>query len=37
MNFRIFISSVQREFSAERKALAAFIRSDAILSKFLIM
>ena len=34
MIFRIFISSVQREFSAERKALAAFIRSDAILSKF---
>ena len=34
MIFRIFISSVQHEFSAERKALAAFIRSDAILSKF---
>lgn len=34
MIFRIFISCVQCEFSAERKALAEFIRSDAILSKF---
>lgn len=32
--FRIFISSVQREFSSERKSLAAYIRNDAILGRF---
>ena len=31
---KIFISSVQREFTAERKALAKYIREDAILGKF---
>ena len=31
---KIFISSVQREFAAERKALAKYIREDAILGKF---
>ena len=34
MKYRIFISSVQREFSKERKALASYIRKDAILGKF---
>jgi len=32
--FRIFISSVQREFAEERKALAEYIRRDAILGRF---
>ena len=34
MKSRIFISSVQREFARERKALASYIRQDAILGKF---
>ena len=34
MKYRIFISSVQREFAKERKALASYIRTDAILGKF---
>ena len=34
MKSRIFISSVQREFAKERKALASYIRQDAILGKF---
>ena len=31
---RIFISSVQKEFAFERKALADYIRTDALLGKF---
>ena len=31
MAYRIFISSVQREFAKERKALAEYIRKDALL------
>ena len=31
---RIFISSVQKEFSEERKALAKYIREDVLLCKF---
>ena len=31
---RIFISSVQKEFSEERKALVKYIREDVLLSKF---
>src|SRR5690554_2070053 len=31
---KLFISSVQSEFEAERKALANFLRADALLSKF---
>ena len=31
---RIFISSVQREFAKERKALAEYVRKDAILGRF---
>lgn len=31
MTYRIFVSSVQREFAKERKALADYIRKDAIL------
>ena len=34
MKSRIFISSVQREFVKERKALAEYIRKDAILGRF---
>ena len=34
MQFKIFISSVQREFAGERKLLAEYIRKDAILGKF---
>ena len=34
MNQRIFISSVQREFAKERKALAEYVRKDAILGRF---
>ena len=34
MKYRIFISSVQREFAKERKALAEYLRKDAILGKF---
>ena len=31
---RIFVSSVQREFAVERKALAEYIRTDALLGRF---
>jgi ATP-dependent DNA helicase RecG len=31
---KIFISSVQKEFSAERKLLAGYIESDALLGRF---
>lgn len=31
---RIFISSVQQEFASERKALAEYIRTDALLGRF---
>lgn len=31
---RIFISSVQHEFAFERKALAEYIRADALLGRF---
>ena len=31
---RIFISSVQQEFAQERKALAEYIRTDALLGRF---
>ena len=34
MSYRIFISSVQREFAKERKALAAMIRKDLLLKTF---
>ena len=34
MKYRIFISSVQREFARERKALADYIRRDALLGRF---
>ena len=34
MTYRIFISSVQREFAKERKALADYIRKDAIFGRF---
>lgn len=34
MKYRIFISSVQREFATERKLLADYIRKDAILGRF---
>ena len=34
MPFKVFISSVQREFSEERKLLAEYIRKDAILGRF---
>ena len=34
MKYRIFISSVQSEFAAERKLLADYIRKDAILGRF---
>jgi predicted HTH transcriptional regulator len=33
MSFRIFISSVQKEFEAERSSLAEFIKGDPLLSK----
>ena len=33
MKSRIFISSVQREFAKERKALAEYVRKDAILGR----
>ena len=32
--FRIFISSVQREFANERRMLAEYIRTDALLGRF---
>lgn len=31
---KIFISSVQQEFSKERRELANYIRTDALLGKF---
>ena len=34
MRFKIFISSVQKEFAEERKLLAEYVRKDAILGKF---
>lgn len=34
VKYRIFISSVQREFAKERKALADYLRKDAILGRF---
>lgn len=34
MKFRIFISSVQREFARERRQLAEYIRKDLVFSKF---
>lgn len=34
MSYRIFISSVQREFAKERRALAEYIRKDVILGRF---
>ena len=34
MKSKIFISSVQREFAKERKALAEYVRKDAILGRF---
>ena len=34
MRFRIFISSVQKEFAEERTMLSAYIRQDALLGKF---
>ena len=34
MKFRLFISSVQKEFAKERRAIASYIRKDAVFSKF---
>ena len=34
MKFRLFISSVQREFAEERRLLAEWLRADAILGQF---
>lgn len=34
MRFKIFISSVQREFAAERQMIAEYVRKDALLGKF---
>lgn len=34
MKTKIFVSSVQKEFSAERKALKDYIQGDALLSRF---
>ena len=34
MKFKVFISSVQREFAGERERLARYIRSDALLGRF---
>ena len=31
---KLFISSVQREFETERKAIAAYIRQDAVMRRF---
>ena len=33
MKYKIFMSSVQREFAKERKALAEYVRKDAILGR----
>lgn len=34
MRFKVFISSVQREFAAERQMLAEYVRKDPLLCKF---
>ena len=34
MRFKIFISSVQREFAAERQMIAEYVRKDVLLGKF---
>lgn len=34
MQFKVFISSVQREFAAERQMLAEYVRKDPLLCKF---
>ena len=34
MRFKVFISSVQREFISERQMLAEYVRKDALLGKF---
>jgi len=34
MRFKVFISSVQREFAAQRQILAEYVRKDALLGKF---
>jgi predicted HTH transcriptional regulator len=34
MKFRLFISSVQKEFAKERRAIASYIRKDAVFGKF---
>ncbi|MGB4520763.1 MAG: DUF4062 domain-containing protein [Candidatus Omnitrophota bacterium] len=34
MKYKIFVSSVQKEFKDERKALKSFIHGDALLSRF---
>ena len=34
MRFKVFISSVQREFAVERQMLAEYVRKDALLGKF---
>ncbi|MBQ4199621.1 MAG: DUF4062 domain-containing protein [Kiritimatiellae bacterium] len=34
MRFKVFISSVQREFAAERQMLAEYVRKDALLGTF---
>ena len=34
MRSKVFISSVQREFAAERQMLAEYVRRDALLGKF---
>ena len=34
MRFKVFISSVQREFAAERQMLAEYVRKDALLGRF---
>ena len=31
---KLFISSVQREFEAERREVAAYIRQDAVMGRF---
>ena len=34
MHFKVFISSVQREFAAARQMLAEYVRKDALWGKF---
>lgn len=34
MKYKIFVSSVQKEFKEERKALRDYIYGDALLSRF---